>query len=237
MRIIIAEDDTEHRAPLMERLELEGFEVEGARSALEFYRGLAANGYDIAIIDTGLPDENGLDLVSWLRKKGGMGIILLTNRDDAHDRITGFRNGADLNLIKPVDGDELVLAVQSLGRRIVRGEAPRAEPVAVHWFFDPAHWRLQAPEGRAVKLTAVEMKFITRLFIQPGGVIVRKELRTELGYSHDKAGDRNLDALVGRLRRKIEELTDQPAPIQTVHGQGYVFSAPLRMERRSAPGR
>lgn len=231
MRIMIVEDEAELRTPLVKRLEIEGFEVDGARSALEFYRGLAGRAYDIAVIDTGLPDESGLSLVSWLRDRGGMGIILLT--DDAHDRITGFRNGADLNLTKPVDGDELVQAVQSLGRRIVLGEAPRAEPTTSQWFFDPVHWRLQAPEGQAVKLTAVEVKFITRLFLQPGGVIARREFRAELGYSHDKAGDRNLDALVRRLRRKIEDMTGRPAPIQTVHGQGFVFSAPLRMERRA----
>lgn len=235
MRIIVAEDETDLRVPLIERLEIEGFEVDGARSALEFYRALAGSWYNIAIIDTGLPDESGLALAAWLSAKGGAGIILLVDGDDVGARIDGFKNGADLILTKPVDADELVHAVYSLGRRIARGEMPRDEPVAAQWFFDPAHWTLQAPEGQVVKLTGVEMKFITRLFVQPGVATARNELRTELGYRHDKAGDQNLDALVRRLRRRIEDLTARPAPIQTVHGQGYVFSAPLRMERRSAP--
>ena len=70
--------------------------------------------------------------------------------------------------------------------------------------------------------------------IQTGTVVPRADLRAELGYDADPPGDRNLDAVIRRLRRKIESVTGSPAPIQTVHGQGYLFSARLRLERRRA---
>jgi len=93
---------------------------------------------------------------------------------------------------------------------------------------------LQAPNGPSVKLSAVEAKFVRRLLVQTGAVVSRAELRGELGYGDDAVGDKNLDAVIRRLRRKIESATGSPAPIQTVHGQGYLFSAQLRLDRRRA---
>ncbi|WP_114953407.1 response regulator transcription factor [Sphingosinicella terrae] len=238
MRVIVVDEDPIAREPLVRSLRQDGFVTDAAECALEFYRGMAMDGYDIAIIDIGLPDENGLQVASWLRSRGDAGIILLGKEESARDRIDGFRSGADLYFAKPVDGDELAEATRSLARRLVRGEPPlhpSPAPTPVAWYFDAAQWRLQSPDGKSVKLTATEQAFFQRLVLQPGRAAPRHDLRAELGYREGKAADQSLDALVRRLRRKIERDTGDSAPIQTVHGQGYLFSAPLRRERRRPP--
>jgi len=173
---------------------------------------------------------------SWLRGMGNIGIIALSTGNEARNRIVCFERGADLHFTKPVDGEELVHGLRNLLRRLAHNGIERAASVTPpsDWFFDTTHWRLQAPNGPSVKLSAVEAKFVRRLLVQTGAVVSRAELRTELGYGDDAVGDKNLDAVIRRLRRKIESATGSPAPIQTVHGQGYLFSAPLRLERRRA---
>lgn len=238
MRIIIVEDDARVREPLVAWLRSEGFDVDGVGSALEFYRGMASDSYDIAIVDIGLPDQSGLEIASWLRLRPGAGIILLSGQGDVEDRLRGLRSGADLYFTKPVHRDELALAIRNLGRRLAQGRAtPDVAPASTSaWFFDPAQWLLHAPQGGSVKLTASEMAFVQRLLVQPGKAVPREALRAELGYEPGKSGDQCLDALVRRLRRKIEKLSGETAPIQTVHGRGYLFSAPLRLDRRAAKG-
>jgi DNA-binding response OmpR family regulator len=236
MRIILLEGDARSRAALHERLQREGFDVEAIGSPVEFYRGMATSSRDIAIVDADLAEGAGLDILSWLRGLGNIGIIALSAGNEARNRIACFESGADLHFTKPVDGDELVHGLRNLLRRLAHNGFDRAAPIASSdwWFFDTTHWMLQTPNGPSVKLSAVEAKFVRCLLIQTGAVVPRAELRAELGYGDDPAGDKNLDAVIRRLRRKIESATGSPAPIQTVHGQGYLFSAQLRLERRRA---
>jgi DNA-binding response OmpR family regulator len=236
MRIILVEGDARSRAALHEHLHGEGFDVETTTSPLEFYRGMATSSRDIAIVDADLAEGAGLDMLSWLRGMGNVGIVALSAGNEARNRIACFESGADLYFTKPVDGEELVHGLRNLLRRLAHNGIDRAAPVTPSpwWFFDTTHWVLQTPDGPSVKLSAVEAKFVRRLLIQTGAVVARTELRAELGYGDDPAGDKNLDAVIRRLRRKIEIATGSPAPIQTVHGQGYLFSAQLRLERRRA---
>lgn len=235
MRIILVEGDARSRAVLHERLQREGFDVEAIGSPLEFYRSMATSSCDIAVVDADLAEGAGLDILSWLRAMGNIGIIALSTGNEARNRIACFESGADLHFTKPVDGEELVHGLRNLLRRLAHNGVAHAAPVASSdWFFDANHWRLQAPNGPSVKLSAVEAKFVRRLLTQTGTVVSRAELRAELGYGDDAVGDKNLDAVIRRLRRKIEIATGSPAPIQTVHGQGYLFSAQLRLDRRRA---
>ena len=235
MRVIIVETDEEVRTALADRLRREGFDADAFGTALEFYRAMAADTYDIAMIDIDLPDEHGLSIASWLRERDGVGIIVMTPRGDLEDRLAIRRSGADIYLLKPVDGDEMVEGVRNLTRRIVHGTHPRKDRDVApsDWFFDPSQWTLQAPDGETTRLTAAEMKFVQCLLSEPGAPLPRQHLCAALGYSEAKTSDRNLEALVRRLRRKIEASGARRAPIQTVHGKGYLFSGRVRMERRA----
>lgn len=235
MRIILVDGDAGSRAALCGYLQGQGFDVEATGSPLEFYRSMATSSRDIAVVDADLADGAGLDILSWLRGMGNIGIVALSAGNGARSRIACFENGADLYFAKPVEGEELVHGLRNLLRRLACNGIGRAAPGAPSdWFFDTTHWRLQAPNGSPAKLSAIEAKFVERLLIETGAVVPRAELRSELGYGDDAVGNKNLDAVIRRLRRKIEVATGSPAPIQTVHGQGYLFSAQLRLERRRA---
>jgi len=238
MRIIILKEDAGRLGTLLDRLHLEGLDVDGTSSLLEFYQGLATNDYDGAVVDADLPDGKGLETLSWLRDKGNLGVIALTTGQSSRERIACFQSGADLLISKPVECDELIHGLRSMARRMAASQIARVPRTAAPtWFFDSAHWALQAPNGALIKLTSVETKFVERLLLELGAVVSRDELRTALGYANDQTGDRNLDAVIRRLRRKIEGATGFPAPVQSVYGQGYLFSARLRLERRRAPPR
>lgn len=232
MRIIFLVDDPDLQASLEVRLRGEGFELDPAGTVLEFYRGMAIAGYDIAVLDLDVSGGGAMDAVSWLRRKDGMGIVLLTPPGEVEDRIEAYWRGADLCLVKPVAGDELAAALRSLFRRLRHGEGREREAAGspVQWLLDLNHWTLQAPNGKLLKLSTAELRIASRLVERPGTAIPREELLTALGYRHDKSGSQKIDTLISRFRHKIQSRTGCAAPIQTARGRGHLFSAPVRVD-------
>lgn len=230
---ILVEDDQDLREALVGTLGGLGLTVTGAGCALEFYQSLLGRRYDLAIVDLGLPDGDGLSIVRFLAERGDMGIIILTAAGGTEDRISGFHSGADLYFVKPVDCRELAAAATRLAtRRAVCAAAAAAPPAAASecWVVRPAQWRLVSPAGTAMPLTPKEMKFINLLARHHKRVVRRSDVLQLLGYSDDTAGNRRLDALVSRLRLKADSLLDRSLPVSTVHGVGYAFSAPMLIE-------
>lgn len=229
MRIIFLTGDPAFQTSLGERLQDEGFRVDFAGSVFEFYREMAVDGYDIAVIDMDILGS-ALDVVCWLRKKEAMGIVLLTTLSDVEARAEGYRRGSDLCPVKPVDGGELAAAIHSLARRLGQKSASvhDASETRGHWLFDRDHWILQAPDGKSLKLSPAEMAVVERLIEQPGTTVPRDELLTLLGYGHSKSGNQRLDTLISRFRDKIQGRLGCPAPVQTARGRGHLFSAPVR---------
>ncbi|MGE4281763.1 MAG: response regulator transcription factor [Magnetospirillum sp.] len=227
-RIIIAEDEVDLLELLQECLSLLGFETVGVGSALALFRELATGSFDIAIVDVGLPDQSGYDIAEVLSKRPDMGVIMLTARGETEDRIRGFASGADLYFVKPVDCRELGAAIHSLRRRLEGGEASvEVAPVrpGAAWTFDRTRWILRTDDAVDISLTSAEVAFLEGLLRHPGEMVSRRSLLEALGYAEDEAGNRNLEAIVRRLRRKVESVAGNKAPIQTVHSRGYLFSA------------
>ncbi|MEJ2023350.1 MAG: response regulator transcription factor [Maritimibacter sp.] len=141
--IILVEDDTLLRETLEECFTQSGIPVVAAASALQFYRLLASAPCDIVVLDIGLPDEDGLSILRFLRQeKPDIGVIMMTARSTVDDRISGLKSGADLYLTKPVEYEELELAIQNLARRLgafQSGEAAAAQPVNGWLFQRQAH--------------------------------------------------------------------------------------------------
>lgn len=117
IRVIIVEDDRDLRESLVEYLSLDGHDVTGVGSALEFYQALASSTFMIAVMDIGLPDQCGYVMAEFVRRNTPMGIIILTARSSIEDRVNGYRAGGDLYLVKPVDCRELSAAITSLAER------------------------------------------------------------------------------------------------------------------------
>lgn len=233
VRVLLLEDDDDQREALVATLLGLGLAVDGAASVADFDRLLrSAAFYTVAIVDLGLPDGDGRQVVRVLAEQTTMGIIILSAEGDVDERINGFDIGADLYFVKPVDGRELASAVRRLaGRRgteTLPADAPATERTP--WRLFRSLWQLSSPGGGEVPLTPKEMQALELLAKQPGEVVSRRELLLHLDYPDDAGGHRRLEALIRRLRLKLDDVSPDGPPISTSYGVGYAFSRPLTLE-------
>ena len=234
-QIIVVEDDRDFRESVVEYLTLLGFDVVGVESALEFYKNIFLQKFLLAILDIGLPDQNGMLLAEYIRSNTDMRIIMLTAQSSIESRITAYQTGADLYLVKPVDFSELSATLHSVLGRLdagrstqheLRSAAPATGQNPTQWRLVPSDWVLRTPSGDEIKLTSKEYDLIEKLASVPNTVVARLELLTALAYENTDFGNRALDALIHRLRRK-KKGPNSGIPIKTAHGSGYCFSAPI----------
>lgn len=242
-RIALVEDDEDLRLTTEEFLSVAGFNVWGAGSAEEFYQKFIAQPVDIAILDIGLPGDDGLKVASLLQVNPDVDVIILSARDATEDRLSGFRAGADRYLVKPVNLAELAANIEALARRHRASAIGQVTPQATvalplpdsprplgEWLLDPRGWSLLAPSGHALALTSREFLFLRALIQAEGEVVGKKELCNELfGARILTAGDR-LNVLVARLRKKSLAALGEELPLKTVHQLGYAFSAPCDLQ-------
>jgi two-component system response regulator MprA len=214
--VIILEDDAELRSLVSRGLREEGFGVTTAASASELMRQIGDSDPDALVIDIGLPDADGRDVVQALRTHGvGAPVIFLTARDELPDRLAGFAAGGDDYLTKPFAFAELVARLRALIRRggsdlALEGGGLRLDP-STHG---------ASCNGQAVDLTPTEFRILARLVGAPGEAVRRREL-VQAAWPHGAiVHDNTLDVYIGRLRRKLGSLPSAPE-IATVHGVGY----------------
>lgn len=223
-RIILVEDNKALRDSVAEYLTIVGYDVTAVESGLAFYHALAEQTFCVAVIDLGLPDINGLQLVEYIRNNTNMHCIILTARELVDDRIAGYDSGADLYMIKPVDCRELASA---LTRMVQRTTTPRDDSdCAGQWRLNRQNATLVTPSCAIIPLTAREMDFLLCLGAAPDETVPRADILAALGYSNDEFSNRALESLIRRLRRKIEGFFGS-SPILTRHGVGYSFSVAL----------
>jgi DNA-binding response OmpR family regulator len=142
--------------------------------------------------------------------------------------VKGFKSGADLVLVPPLEACELAAAGDNLARRLDRREISAAVPIrreSENWKLDRIAWELVAPGGKAIHLTAGEFRFISCLVETPGLPVTRSAIAAALGHVHRTYDPRRLDAVVRRLRRKAEALVGSVLPLRAAHASGYVFTA------------
>ncbi len=214
--VIVLEDDPELRSLVVRGLHEEGFEVTAAASAAELLSQIDDSDPDALIIDIGLPDADGRDVVQALRAEGiGAPVIFLTARDALPDRLAGFAAGGDDYLTKPFDFAELVARLRALIRRGGTDLAVEAGGLRL----DPGtHAALYG--DRSVDLTPTEFRILARLGRASGDAVRRREL-VQAAWPHGAiVHDNTLDVYIARLRRKLATLPGSPA-IATAHGIGY----------------
>lgn len=227
-RIVVVEDETALREDVVEYLRHCGHFAVGVPSGAALDELLSRGAFDLAILDVGLPGEDGFAIARRLRERSGIGIVMLTARGQSIDRISGLEIGADAYMVKPVELRELEAQVRTLLRRVHAAGMPvAAAPEASAWTFEPVTWRLVAPSGTAVRLTAAEHKFLALLTHHPAQPVSRAEVFRMLGKRQWEAGDRSVDSLVRRLRAKVRQQTGEDLPVQSVHAIGYAFTAPV----------
>ena len=215
-QVIVLEDDPELRSLLLRGLREEGFHVTTAGSANALLDLLPGTQPDALVVDVGLPDADGRDVVQALRVQGSTTpVIFLTARDALTDRLAGFAAGGDDYLTKPFAFEELVARLRAL---IKRGGADLAAQVG-GLRLDPGSHNASCG-GSTAELTPTEFRILARLAAKPGDAVRRRQL-VEAGWPHGAiVHDNTLDVYIARLRRKLVGLPDAPE-IATVHGVGY----------------
>jgi two-component system OmpR family response regulator len=229
-RLLVVDDDRALARTIENYLEDAGFEVDLAADATSARKQLAQHSYDMAIIDLGLPGEDGLSLTRSLREQGELGLLILTGRQDATDRIVGLEIGADDYVMKPVELRELLARVRSILRRSVRNGGARRGPTDKllrfgDWTADLASRTLLRGDGERVELTTSEFELLVAFLTHPQRVLTRDQILDLTRGREAGPFDRSVDVMVGRLRKKIEVDPENPSLIKTMHGVGYLFVA------------
>ncbi len=220
MRLLFIEDETPLLEQLAGQLERKGYAVEQAANGTEgLYLGRELP-VDLAIVDIGLPDISGMDVIRSLRAEGhAFPILILTARGRWQEKVEGLEAGADDYLVKPFQFEELLARLNALLRRSGGWATPVLQFDGIS--LDTMSQQLSV-EGSAVVLTAYEYRVLEYLMLHAGEVISKTEL-TEHIYGQDYDRDSNvLEVLLSRLRRKLDP-ESRIRPIETLRGRGYCF--------------
>lgn len=224
MRLLLVEDDPMLGTALKVGLQQDGHAVDWARSAGEARAAwlvapeLAAT-YDAVVLDLGLPDGSGVELVKSARTRGvATPILIATARDRIADRIAGLDAGADDYMVKPIDLDELAARLRALERRVAGRAAPTIQLGRIT--IDPAA-RTITRNGMPIELTAREFALLLALARRPGAVLTRAQLAEALYGWNESIESNAVDVHVHHLRRKLGA-----GLIETQRGLGYRLAVP-----------
>jgi len=214
--ILILEDDLEMRSLLVRGLREEDYDADGVGSGAHLLDWVTRTVPDAFVIDIGLPDADGRDVVQALRAQGiGAPVLFLTARSSLPDRLAGFSAGGDDYLTKPFDFAELVARLEALLRRAGRDAGVTVGDLRL----DPAAHAVTCG-GASAELTPTEYRLLARLAAAPAEAIRRRAL-VGAAWPHGAiVNDNTLDVYIARLRRKLATLPGAPS-IHTVHGVGY----------------
>ncbi len=218
MRVLLIEDDQRLLDTLTTHLREAGFAVDSSTDGIEgLYLGEEFP-IDLAIIDLGLPELPGLDVIRELRRRGrDFPILVLTARSEWQDKVAGLEAGADDYLTKPFHIEELMARVNALMRRSGGHARPRVQlgPITV----DLSSQRVYL-DDEEIELTTFEYKVLNYLVMHSGEVVTKTDLSEHI-YEEDADRDSNvIEVFVGRLRRKIDP-DGTLNPIETLRGRGY----------------
>lgn len=230
--IYVVEDDLQIARLLCAALDEFGFLWEHLRTGADAMRRLRVQRPDLCIVDLGLPDMDGMELVRHLRQHRGCGVLILTGRSHPIDRIMGLELGADDYVTKPFDSRELIARVRSILRRCATNH-PTAQSQRRNlarfsgWTLDLDSNTLSDAEGNSTPLSTAEAQLLRLFLEQPGRILNREKL---LGERDLSSFDRSIDVRISRLRRKLNEDPQHPKLIKTVYGAGYLFASQVEWD-------
>ena len=214
MRVLLAEDDAMIGAAVRDRLRGQGFAVDWVQDGRAADTALAAEPYDLLLLDLGLPGRDGLDVLKGLRARSStLPVVILTARDAVNDRVAGLDAGADDYVVKPFDLKELEARL----RAVLRRRAGRASSVIEHGRLrlDLAAHELYS-DGAAVPVSPREFALLHALLERPGSILSRAQLEERLYGWGEEVGSNVVEVHIHSLRRKLGADL-----IRNVRGVGY----------------
>ncbi|TPW28960.1 response regulator [Pararhizobium mangrovi] len=233
--ILVVDDDPEIRDLLVTYLRGQGFRASFAGDRASFSARIAAERFDLVVLDVMLPDGSGLDICRGLRlDRPNLPVILLTALREDIDRIIGLEIGADDYMGKPFNPRELVARIRAVLRRAQAVSLPGSETEGHYRFvgftLDPGRYVLLAPDGEPVELTPAEFALLEVFVRHAGRLLSRDQLLDATQGREHQPFDRSIDILMSRLRRKLGEHSPDTL-FRTVRNGGYQLVC--RVEFRS----
>lgn len=227
MRILVVEDETALREQVVNALRTAGWAVDSSGTGREGQYMGHEYAVDLVILDLGLPDVDGLNLLrSWREAGLSFPVLILTARGRWNEKVLGLEAGADDYLVKPFHIEEVLARVRALLRRSGGWANPLLKAGTIE--LDTVSQRVTL-DTRPVNLTAFEYRLLEHLMLHAGKVISKAALAEHL-YAEDQDRDSNVvEVLIGRLRRKLDPQGSEQ-PIETLRGRGYRFSLPQESE-------
>ena len=237
--IAVLDDEVDITLLLANYLQGHGFRVTQVHNGRSLMALMGTDPADLVLLDLGLPGEDGFSIARRMRENWRCGLVIVSGRGDAVDKIVGLEVGADDYVTKPFDLRELVALVKAVLRRLTPEAPIAAAAVAVAalpspdrlrfagWQLDTAARSLRNPQGEEVPLTGGEFDLLCAFARHPGRVLSRDFLLEETRGREAAPFDRTIDVQVGRLRKKIETDADDPQLIKSVRGAGYILVPPV----------
>ncbi|WP_408897366.1 response regulator [Nocardioides sp. R1-1] len=223
-RVLVVDDDLRIRRALGIHLRARGWQVTTAGDGTEALDLAASSPPDVVVLDLGLPDRDGVDVIAQLRERSGVPILVLSGRSDSVDKVDALDAGADDYVTKPFGMDELLARLRALVRR---GQAEDADPARDLVEFGAVRVDLVTTRvtlaGEDLRLTPTEWHLLEVLVRNPGRLLSQRQLLTEVWGPGYESAHGNLRLYVAQLRRKLEPDPARPVHIRTEPGMGYRF--------------
>jgi DNA-binding response OmpR family regulator len=223
--LIFLEDEAVLRNEIADFLREIGHTVDTVDSIKAFDQTFKSGTHLIALIDLGLPDGDGLDLIGRLRAHGEqIGIIIITARNSSANKISGLLTGSDHYLTKPFDLNELAATINALLRRInVSGSNQ-------HWRLNAKRFQLIPPGKAPIPLTAQSYIVLRTIANGCGEPVDRQVIVKALGEDYLQYDNRRLDTQIHHLRKTIIDACGLELPVRTARGRGYMTSTEIKLE-------
>ena len=220
MKVLVVEDDRDMNRIVSRHLSACGFTVEACQVGNEARSRLNDERFDVIVMDISLPDDNGLEIIRWMRRKGiNSAVILLTAKDSVSDRVVGLDSGADDYITKPFSLEELSARVRALTRRMTENKDN------IYQIADltlDIKRRTVTRGGKAIDLSLREFAILEYLIRNSGIVLTREQIEQYI-WNYDYIGNSNIvEVYISSLRKKIDAGHEQKL-IHTVRSVGYTI--------------
>ena len=234
LHIAVLDDEVDITTLLAHYLQGHGYRVTQLHDGRALKALMQADPPALVLLDLGLPGEDGFSIARQLREHWHCGLVIVTGRGDAVDKVVGLEVGADDYVTKPFDLRELLARIKAVLRRTAASDAPSAGAAIANgklrfagWELDTAARRLTSPARQDVALTSGEFDLLRVLARHAGRVLSRDFLLEHTRGREAAPFDRTIDVQIGRLRKKLEVDGDNPQIIKSVRGAGYILVPPV----------
>jgi two-component system, OmpR family, KDP operon response regulator KdpE len=223
-QLLVVEDDERIRSALIRALRERGHVVSSAGTALTGLKQAVEDRPDLVVLDLGLPDLDGRELLRMLRAVSAV-VIVATARDDDDSIVQALDAGADDYVLKPFQAGQLEARIRAVLRRAAGADAGPAPVTVADLTVDPRSRRVSLA-GQSVELAPKEFDLLAYLAARPGTVVSKRELLSEVWQLPYGGSDKTVDVHLSWLRRKLGESAAAPRLLQTVRGVGVRLAEP-----------